>query len=128
MKGVRFAFLSLLSFTKMLYLSCSHYSWKRTCRIFSLSVKMLEIKTDGEAPEGRPRNIRVAAISSTDIQVTWEHPEKDTWHGELLGYYVGYKLRFRFVVRLFPFGNFLFFFLIYQDSDLFFFVKKSFKF
>ncbi|ODN00362.1 Down syndrome cell adhesion molecule-like protein Dscam2 [Orchesella cincta] len=54
----------------------------------------LEIKTDGEAPEGKARNVRVAAVSSSDIQVTWEHPEKDTWHGQLLGYYVGY-MRYR---------------------------------
>jgi hypothetical protein len=59
-------------------------------------LQILEIKTEGESPEGRPKNVRVLAVSSSEIQVTWEYPEKDTWHGDLLGYYVGYR-RYRFV-------------------------------
>ncbi|OXA64371.1 Down syndrome cell adhesion molecule-like protein Dscam2 [Folsomia candida] len=56
---------------------------------------LLEIKTDGEPPEGAPKNVRVSAVSVSDIQVTWSHPDRETWHSELLlGYYVGYK-RFR---------------------------------
>lgn len=42
-----------------------------------------------------PKNLR-ATPGKSDILVNWEHPEKETWHGELLGYYVGFK-RFRFV-------------------------------
>lgn len=55
------------------------------------SSEPLFIQTDGEAPEGKARNVRVTAVGSSDIQVTWEHPEKASWHGRLLGYYVGYR-------------------------------------
>lgn len=77
------------------------WEWKELCGMSATKKKLpdlfqlLEIKTDGEPPEGAPKNVRVSAVSVSDIQVTWSHPDRETWHSELLlGYYVGYK-RFR---------------------------------
>lgn len=41
-------------------------------------------------PSGTPRKIHLEARSSTEIYVSWEAPPRDTWNGNLLGYYVGY--------------------------------------
>lgn len=68
-------------------------SWDCSIRIYLF--QMLEVKTDGEAPEGQVRNVRVLSVTSNEIQVTWDHPSEEP---ELLGYYVGYK-RYRY----FPF-------------------------
>lgn len=41
-------------------------------------------------PSGSPREVRVDPRSSTEIYVSWEPPPRETWNGNLLGYYVGF--------------------------------------
>lgn len=43
------------------------------------------------APSGPPRDVKVAAKSSTELNVSWEAPSKDLWNGNLLGYNIGYQ-------------------------------------
>lgn len=35
--------------------------------------------------------MRAEARSSSELVVTWEPPPRDSWHGTLQGYYVGYQ-------------------------------------
>ncbi|XP_066948108.1 cell adhesion molecule Dscam2-like isoform X4 [Macrobrachium rosenbergii] len=51
----------------------------------------LRITTQEEAPSGHPQNVRVVAVSSTALQVTWEPPFDNLTHGTILGYYLGFK-------------------------------------
>ncbi|XP_065214717.1 cell adhesion molecule Dscam1 isoform X2 [Planococcus citri] len=53
--------------------------------------EMIQITTQEEAPSGPPREVKVSAKSSTELNVTWESPAKDLWNGNLLGYNVGYQ-------------------------------------
>ncbi|XP_046745786.1 Down syndrome cell adhesion molecule-like protein Dscam2 isoform X2 [Diprion similis] len=57
----------------------------------SQSSDVLEVTTEGEIPGGPPRNLKVDAISSTELRVIWDPPDHDLWNGEILGYHVGYK-------------------------------------
>nr|XP_024214184.1 Down syndrome cell adhesion molecule-like protein Dscam2 isoform X33 [Halyomorpha halys] len=50
------------------------------------------IITAEEAPSGPPTNVKVEAMDQVTLKVTWNPPEKEHWNGEILGYYVGYKL------------------------------------
>ncbi|KAK7868985.1 hypothetical protein R5R35_013907 [Gryllus longicercus] len=50
------------------------------------------IITAEEAPGGPPTGVKVTAEDQSTLQVTWKPPERDQWNGEILGYYVGYKL------------------------------------
>lgn len=50
------------------------------------------IITAEEAPSGVPTNIRVDANDQHSLKVFWQAPDRSQWNGELLGYYVGYKL------------------------------------
>nr|AWV54575.1 mDscam12 [Tetranychus urticae] len=51
----------------------------------------LSVTTDGEAPTGAPRDIKVVPISSTSLQVNWKPPAVSEQNGPILGYYVGYR-------------------------------------
>lgn len=51
----------------------------------------LRVTTDEEAPSGAARNIKVEAMSSTQLVVTWEPPPTEEWNGVLLGHYVGIR-------------------------------------
>lgn len=44
------------------------------------------------APSGPPTNVRVESTDQTSLKVLWKPPEREEWNGEILGYYVGYKL------------------------------------
>lgn len=44
------------------------------------------------APSGPPTSVRLEAPDQHTLKVLWMPPEKDLWNGEILGYYVGYKL------------------------------------
>lgn len=44
------------------------------------------------APSGPPTGVRVEAPDQHTLKVFWKPPEKEFWNGEILGYYVGYKL------------------------------------
>lgn len=44
------------------------------------------------APSGPPTVVKVEAVDQNTLRVTWKPPKRDEWNGEILGYYVGYKL------------------------------------
>ncbi|XP_076227123.1 Down syndrome cell adhesion molecule 1 isoform X27 [Nomia melanderi] len=50
------------------------------------------IITAEEAPTGPPNAVRVDAVDQHTLKVTWKPPTREDWNGEILGYYVGYKL------------------------------------
>ncbi|XP_046388214.1 Down syndrome cell adhesion molecule-like protein Dscam2 isoform X11 [Ischnura elegans] len=50
------------------------------------------IITAEEAPSGPPTNVKVEAVDQHILTVSWKPPERDEWNGEIIGYYVGYKL------------------------------------
>ncbi|XP_076655522.1 Down syndrome cell adhesion molecule 1 isoform X17 [Halictus rubicundus] len=50
------------------------------------------IITAEEVPSGPPTNVRVDAVDQHTLKVTWKPPSREDWNGEILGYYVGYKL------------------------------------
>ncbi|XP_071439149.1 cell adhesion molecule Dscam2-like [Hetaerina americana] len=52
---------------------------------------ILDVTTDGEKPGGPPRNIRVDALSSTELHVVWDPPERDLWNGDSLTFSVGFR-------------------------------------
>ncbi|XP_063226995.1 cell adhesion molecule Dscam2 [Bacillus rossius redtenbacheri] len=51
----------------------------------------LQVTTQEEVPSGAPQDVRAEARSSTELFVAWEPPPRETWNGNLLGYYVGYQ-------------------------------------
>lgn len=44
------------------------------------------------APSGTPRGVKVESVDQNTLKVSWKPPPKEHWNGEILGYYVGYKL------------------------------------
>ena len=50
------------------------------------------ILTSEEAPGGPPLNVRVEIVDQHTLKVVWQSPERAHWNGDILGYYVGYKL------------------------------------
>ncbi|XP_044018838.1 Down syndrome cell adhesion molecule-like protein Dscam2 isoform X41 [Aphidius gifuensis] len=50
------------------------------------------IITAEEAPSGPPSSVRVDALDQHTLKVTWKPPSREDWNGEILGYYVGYRL------------------------------------
>jgi hypothetical protein len=48
--------------------------------------------TEEESPGGPPNNIKVNALSSRSISVTWDPPNIEQQHGVIRGYYIGYKI------------------------------------
>ncbi|XP_071040725.1 cell adhesion molecule Dscam1 isoform X2 [Parasteatoda tepidariorum] len=51
----------------------------------------VHITTAEEAPEGVPTAVHAVASSSNTIHVSWQPPKKELRHGNVKGYYVGYK-------------------------------------
>ncbi|XP_059489075.1 cell adhesion molecule Dscam2-like isoform X3 [Neocloeon triangulifer] len=51
----------------------------------------LLVRTDSEPPAAAPQNVVADSTSSTEVRVTWLPPPKALWHGDLLGFYVGYR-------------------------------------
>lgn len=58
----------------------------------SQSSEAVTIITAEEAPSGKPQNVKVEPLNQTTLKVTWKPPPRPEWNGELLGYYVGYRL------------------------------------
>ncbi|KAL7736494.1 hypothetical protein ACLKA6_019693 [Drosophila palustris] len=58
----------------------------------SQSSEAVTIITAEEAPSGKPQTIKVEPVNQTTLRVTWKPPARSDWNGEILGYYVGYKL------------------------------------
>ncbi|XP_037024225.1 Down syndrome cell adhesion molecule-like protein Dscam2 isoform X28 [Bradysia coprophila] len=56
------------------------------------SSEVVPIITAEEAPSGKPQSIKVEPLSQTSLRVLWKAPPRSDWNGEILGYYVGYKL------------------------------------
>ncbi|KAK0071794.1 hypothetical protein PV325_012360, partial [Microctonus aethiopoides] len=50
------------------------------------------IITAEEAPSGPPSSVRVDALDQHTLKVIWKPPPREDWNGEILGYYVGYRL------------------------------------
>ncbi|XP_050437025.1 protein sidekick isoform X2 [Adelges cooleyi] len=45
----------------------------------------------GEAvPTGQPRSVSAFAVSSTEVRLSWEHPQQNQQNGDLLGYKIFY--------------------------------------
>lgn len=44
------------------------------------------------APGGPATAVKVEAEDQHTLKISWKPPERDQWNGEILGYYVGYKL------------------------------------
>lgn len=53
---------------------------------------MVTIITAEEAPSGPPTAIRVEAVDQHSLKVFWKPPARKDWNGEILGYYIGFKL------------------------------------
>uniref|UniRef100_T1JAC9 Down syndrome cell adhesion molecule-like protein Dscam2 n=1 Tax=Strigamia maritima TaxID=126957 RepID=T1JAC9_STRMM len=51
------------------------------------------ISTAEEAPSAPPTHILIEATQPQCLKVSWKAPQKDLWHGEILGYNVGYKMQ-----------------------------------
>lgn len=54
-------------------------------------VCLLKGVTEAEIPSGPPIHVTVEAVSSTQLRVTWQAPDRIMWNGELTGYNIGYK-------------------------------------
>ncbi|XP_065563443.1 cell adhesion molecule Dscam1-like isoform X11 [Artemia franciscana] len=50
------------------------------------------IVTAEEVPSGPPRGVKVEALDQSTLKVMWKPPSREHWNGDILGYYVGYKL------------------------------------
>ncbi|GAB6022583.1 Down syndrome cell adhesion molecule-like protein 1 [Chamberlinius hualienensis] len=50
------------------------------------------VTTLEEAPTDPPTDIQVEATELYTLKVTWKEPKSSNWHGELLGYNVGYRI------------------------------------
>lgn len=59
---------------------------------FSDPGAVLRMRTEEEAPGTAPTGIRLAALSTKSVRVTWNPPERKMQNGRLRGYYVGYRL------------------------------------
>ncbi|CAG0883377.1 unnamed protein product [Darwinula stevensoni] len=53
---------------------------------------LLTFSTLQEAPSGIPEKFLVVARSSTELEATWEAPAKDSWNGDLQGFYLGFRI------------------------------------
>uniref|UniRef100_T1IRM3 Down syndrome cell adhesion molecule-like protein Dscam2 n=1 Tax=Strigamia maritima TaxID=126957 RepID=T1IRM3_STRMM len=52
----------------------------------------INFSTLEEAPSGTPLSVRAEATGADVVKVTWKPPKKELWNGNILGYYIGYKL------------------------------------
>ena len=53
--------------------------------------KVLQFVTNGEKPGGPPKNVRLTAISSTALELTWDDPDEKFLHGPIVRYNIGYR-------------------------------------
>ncbi|XP_015789765.1 Down syndrome cell adhesion molecule-like protein Dscam2 isoform X2 [Tetranychus urticae] len=58
----------------------------------SKSSNTVEFKTEEQAPEGPPLNLKAKPNDSRSVKVTWNPPARKLWNGKLKGYYIGYKI------------------------------------
>lgn len=48
-------------------------------------------KTGEEEPSAPPLDVMVESKGPTTIRVVWKAPPRESWHGSLIGYYVGFR-------------------------------------
>ncbi|XP_044755484.1 Down syndrome cell adhesion molecule-like protein Dscam2 isoform X16 [Coccinella septempunctata] len=53
---------------------------------------VVTIITAEEVPSGPPTNIKIDSSDQHSLVVSWNPPLRDEWNGDILGYYVGYRL------------------------------------
>ncbi|CAG7717332.1 unnamed protein product [Allacma fusca] len=58
---------------------------------FSRPSEIIQVTTSEEAPEGPPLDVHIEPLTSSKLRVSWSPPEKHLWHGNILGYYLGYR-------------------------------------
>jgi len=58
---------------------------------FSPPSEVIQVTTSEESPEGPPQDLEIEPLTSTKLKVRWGPPERSLWHGNILGYYLGYK-------------------------------------
>lgn len=51
----------------------------------------VSFKTGEEEPSAPPLDVMVESKGPTTIRVLWKPPPKESWHGSLTGYYVGFR-------------------------------------
>lgn len=96
-KQMRFLYTFKIFCRSILYNSKGSLSIKQVRVIALNSVgssppsEPLAIRTQGEAPSGAPRSLRATPLTSRSVRVAWTPPDRSTWHGTLLGYYVGFR-------------------------------------
>ncbi|XP_022655323.1 Down syndrome cell adhesion molecule-like protein Dscam2 isoform X7 [Varroa destructor] len=47
--------------------------------------------TNDEEPEAPPLDVNALTQGPTTVLVSWKAPQKDTWNGDIEGYYIGFK-------------------------------------
>ncbi|KAK8776741.1 hypothetical protein V5799_029914 [Amblyomma americanum] len=52
----------------------------------------LTVITDGEVPATPPQSVKVTAVSSRRVEVSWKPPPVHLQYGDIQGYYVGYRV------------------------------------
>lgn len=52
---------------------------------------ILHVHTDSEVPGGPPVAVTVEPLGPKQLLVTWRPPDREVWHGELLGFTIGYQ-------------------------------------
>ena len=77
-------FIGLLVFQKKL--SSWFYS-----QVYILFFSCVQFATEGERPEGTPRNIRLSAVTPTELELMWDEPDTELSHGTILRYNIGIR-------------------------------------
>lgn len=57
----------------------------------SESIDSITFKTSEEEPSAAPVDMTLEAKGPSTIRVTWKAPPKESWNGELKGFYIGYR-------------------------------------
>jgi hypothetical protein len=55
------------------------------------TIRFFQFVTEGERPEGTPRNIRMSALSPTELELMWDEPDTELSHGTILRYNIGIR-------------------------------------
>ncbi|XP_068242209.1 cell adhesion molecule Dscam2-like [Palaemon carinicauda] len=65
----------------------------------------LRLITSAEKPGAPPRDLRVEATGARQVRVTWRPPSRESAHGTIIGYYLGYAPVNRQAGRTSPAGT-----------------------
>lgn len=52
---------------------------------------ILHVQTESEVPGGPPVAVTVEPLGPKQLLVTWRPPDREVWHGDLLGFTIGYQ-------------------------------------